>query len=134
MSNRAIIVGEIEIAVPNKSGIIAEISKLVSAVGVHIIALRAYCIGNAGFIHFVTDDNKKALEVLAKTKYKLKEQKVVLVVLKNEIGTVNTITEQLSSQDIDIYAAYLTSGTGGDTTMVIQAKDPHGILDILNND
>ena len=60
MSNRALIVQELEVTVSNKPGKIAEISNIVSAAGVNIVALRAYCIGNAGFIHFVTDNNTLA--------------------------------------------------------------------------
>ena len=126
---------EISLAVANKVGILADISKLLLDAGVNIEAVAGYAAGNEAKIMLVTADVQKSMESLKKSSYasSIKESEVLLVELENKPGALKLITAALASGGIDIKQIYGTACTCGcPAKIVFSTSDNKKALALLN--
>jgi hypothetical protein len=100
---------ELVISVPNKAGIMANISKLLADHGINIEGVAGYAQNNEAKIMFVADDALRAKETLVKGGYKaIKENEVIVLDLENKPGALKAITAKLMKENIDIRYTYGT--------------------------
>jgi len=59
---------QLMIYVNNEVGKLAEVTRVISASGINLIAVCAYAVDNTGVIMFVTEDNEKAKKTLKNKK------------------------------------------------------------------
>jgi len=105
---------EIVVAVVNKIGVLADISKIVADHGINIEAVAGYAKDNEAEIMLVTSDNLRTGDALRKANYKsIKEREVVIVELENKPGAIKQVTVTLASHGIDIRHIYGTTCAGG---------------------
>ena len=101
---------EIVISVPNKVGVLANISKVLADHGINVEGIAGYSANNEARIMLVADDTLRAKEALIKAGYKsAKENEVVLVILENNPGALKSLSAKLVAEKIDIKYTYATA-------------------------
>lgn len=111
---------ELIVKMPNKVGILANISKILADRGINIEGVAGYAANNEASIMFVADDTLRAKEALAKGGYgNIKENEVVVVDLENKPGALKAITAKLAAEKIDIKYAYGTACPEGCPARII---------------
>ena len=111
---------EIVITVPNKIGILANVSKILADHGINIEGVAGYSSNNEAKIMLVADDTLRAKEALIKGGYKnTKENEVLVLELENKPGALKVITARLAEEKIDIKYTYGTACPSGCPARII---------------
>lgn len=101
---------EIVVTVTNRTGILADMSKVLADHGINIVAVAGYATDNEAKIMVVTEDNLRASDALIKAGYKgARENPVVIVELEDKPGALRNITTKLAAENIDIRYIYGTA-------------------------
>lgn len=101
---------EIVMTVPNKVGILANVSKILADHGINIEAVAGYVAKDEATIMLVAEDTLRAKEAIQKAGYKnTKENEVIVLDLENKPGALKSITAKLAAEKIDIKYAYGTA-------------------------
>lgn len=125
---------ELNFMVPDKVGLLNEISKSLANAGVNIVSLTAYEMdGNANFM-MVASDSTKAKEVLESKGYKADMNEVVLYELENKVGAMTTMTDKLTAAGINMRYLYGTTGTPDTPALLVFASDNNAkAIEVLNS-
>ena len=130
--NKATLEKQLMITVDNKVGTLAEISTVIAAEGINMIALCAYAAGNTGVVMFVSEDNAKAKRLLKAKKYNVREEEVVLFNVENRSGALQAITQRIANAGIDVTLMYGSVHKQGRTSpMVMTSEDNEAALTII---
>lgn len=106
---KAILTKEISIDTPNGVGIAAKVAQLVSGQAkANIRAAWASGVNGSGHFSLITDANQKVMDALKGEFPKLKEQDVLVFDVKNALGDIAMVTEQLSKANLNINYLYTT--------------------------
>lgn len=110
MIKAANLVKEITVAVENKIGVLANISRILADHDINIEGVAGYAMDGKANIMVVCDDTLRAGDALKKAGYKgLKESEVIVVDLENKAGALKVLTEKLAAAGIDIRYTYGTA-------------------------
>ena len=113
MIKDASLIKEVVVALENKVGALANISKILADKDINIAAVAGYSENGNAKIMLVTDDNLRAVEALQKGGYKtVKESEAVLVDLINKTGALKNLTAKLASEGVSIKYIYGSQCTG----------------------
>lgn len=120
---------QLVITVDNRVGTLAEVTKIISASGINLVAICAYAVDNKGVIMFVSEDNEKALKLLKAKKYEIREEPVVLVTIDNKPGTLQSMCEKISAAGIDLTLIYASVAKGDSSSrIVLISEDNRAVL------
>ena len=97
---------QLMITVNNRVGTLAEVTNVISASKINLIAITASAIDNTGHIMFVTENNKEAKRLLKTKKYDVREEPVVLVTLDHKPGALQAVTTKIAQAGIDLTLIY----------------------------
>lgn len=116
---------EIVVAVPNKAGILANISKILAEHGINIEGVAGYVTDNDARLMLVTEDNLRAVDALKKAGYEsIRESEIVMAELMNKAGALKSFTAKLTAGGIDIKYIYGTAGEGASPArMMLSTSD-----------
>lgn len=123
---------QIRFVLPNRIGLLEEVSASVSAAKVNITAVAAYEQGKTAVFMLITDSGAKAKKVLAKMGAEISEEDVMLLEMPNRVGELQKIAGKIAAVGIDIKEIYGTTGSGRTSTCVIRTGDDRKALKILN--
>ncbi len=125
MVKNANLAKEIVVTMPNKIGILANISKMLADHGINIEGVAGYASNNEAKIMIVVDDTLRAKEALEKAGYKSVSQSGVVVVdLENKPGALKGVTAKLAGEKIDIKYTYgTTCPEGCPARLVLSTSD-----------
>ncbi len=113
---------ELVVAMPNKVGILADMSKIMADHGINIEGACGYAANNEAKIMLVVDDVLRGKEALQKGGYKaIKENEVIDIVLENKPGALKVLTAKLAKDNIDIKYTYGSVCAGGCPARIIVA-------------
>jgi hypothetical protein len=120
---------EIVVKVRNRTGLLFDLSRLISEMGVSVLAVNGVVSGDDSVIRLVTDDNLRAKEALAAKNYVVREEDVILAELPHKPGLLKRITEALVLEEIDIRLVYGTALVGRDTCLLVlhTSNDEHAL-------
>lgn len=110
---------EVVVRRKNDVGILFEISTLLSDKGVNILGVSAGVCGEDCLIRLMTDDNRKAKDVLATNNFTPEEENVVLVGLPHRPGTLKQVTKTLAQEGIDIRHVYAAADREQDHCLLV---------------
>lgn len=124
---------ELHFEVPDKVGLLNEISSALAGAGVNIITISAYAKeGKAKFL-MVTSDSAKATEVLKGKGYEVKENEVVLYELENKVGAAADMTKKLADAEVNMDYLYGTTGAADTPALlVISSNNNAKAVEVLN--
>lgn len=108
----ATIAQEIQVDTDNMVGTLARVTASIKEAGVNIRALSAWAEGDKGRFRIVTEDNDKAIQAIENAGFSARQKEMILIDLKNEVGTLAEVGQKLGDAGINItYCFVSTSGT-----------------------
>ena len=97
---------QLMICVSNKVGTLAEVTSVIAASGINLVAMCAYALADMVAIMFVTEDNNEAKKQLEQRNLNVVEEEVILLTIENKPGTLQRVTEKVAEAGIDLTLIY----------------------------
>ena len=113
-------VKQLSLELPNKPGMLSQISEIMGENGINIIGL--FIVGNQGIMHFVANEPEKAANVLASAGYKVGEQDIIAAETPHHPGGLNAVLKPLKEANVNVEYLYSYLG-GGDRTILLLGVD-----------
>jgi hypothetical protein len=110
---------EVVVRRKNDIGILFHISTLLSENDVNILGVSAGVCGEDCLIRLITDDNRKAEDVLSANSFLSDEESVVLVDVSHRSGTLKQLTKVLAQEGIDIRHVYAAADKEEDKCLFV---------------
>lgn len=124
---------ELLVVTRNEPGTFARLTEPLDRNNIAIECFTSYAWGNETAFRLVTDNNRKARDVLAKSGFNVQENAVTLWYMDNSPGALCKATKALAKASIDTYCSYMTTMPNSQTTIVaFNTNDAHKTLNILN--
>jgi hypothetical protein len=123
---------EISFTMPNKAGLLSEVSRAIAGAGVNITAICAYAMGDTAYFMLTTASNVKAKKALVPLSVAVEERDVVEVELLNRPGELQKVAKRIANAGIDIEYMYATAGAGKSTTCVFKTADDKNTIKVIN--
>jgi len=127
---RARKVKQLSFSLPNKIGLLAEVSSAMAKAQVNIKSICAYERGY-GFFMMVTDNHTKANNVITKLGAVVYLEDVLAVEMPNKVGQLEKITKKISDAGIDIHFVYGSEGDGKRGTLILKTANDRKVLRLL---
>ena len=126
-------VNQISVFVENKSGALAQITKVLSDGGVNMRALSIAETQDFGVLRLIADDDRKAAFVLSDAGYILSVTPVLAVVIRDEPGSLAQTLAILAEAGIDVEYTYaFLTPKPGTACMIFRVKDNDAAEQILS--
>ena len=127
-------VEQISIFLENKSGRLAEVTKMLSQVDVNIRALSLADTSDFGVLRLIVNDNLKAKEALKNNGFTVGQTEVVAVEVPDKPGGLNFILEILYKEQINIEYMYTCVRQNQDNAiMIFRFEDTNNAIKALIN-
>ena len=123
---------EISFTMPNKAGLLSEVSRAISGASVNITAICAYAMGDTAYFMLATASNVKAKKALEPLGGAIKERDVVEVELLNRPGELQKVAKRIADAGIDLEYMYATAGAGKSTTCVFKTANDMKVIKVIN--
>ncbi len=124
-------VTEIRLSMPNRVGLLSEITTAVAKAKVNINAICAYALENNAFFNLITSSNAKAKKALAPLGFGIEEKDVIQVEVPNKPGELQKAAKKIADAGIDIDFMYATTA-GGKATCVFKTADDQTAIKVVN--
>jgi len=125
-------VKEISFTIPNKVGLLSDVTTAIAGAKVNIAALCAYAMENSAYFMLTTDSNAKAKKALGSLGAGIEEKDVVEVEMPNKPGELQKVAKRLADVGIDIEYMYATAGGGKTATCVFKTADDQKAIKVIN--
>ncbi|MCU0532221.1 MAG: hypothetical protein MUE76_09080, partial [Syntrophales bacterium] len=110
---------QLTFVVPNRVGLLSEVTTFLANGKINIEALCAYGRGPEGVFMIVTDNNAKAKKILTQMGAEVTVEEIIAVELPNKPGQLQKVAKKVSEADVDINYVY-GSPTRGKMTVVFK--------------
>ena len=125
-------VEQISIFLENKSGRLAEVTRLLGDGGVNIRALTLADTTDFGILRLIVSDKARALEVLKKAGFTVGTTEVVAVEVPDRPGGLSGILDSLGEAGINVEYMYaFVEKSGDDAVVIFRFDDPDKAIAIL---
>ena len=125
-------VKEISFTMPNKVGLLSEVTTAIAGAKVNITAICAYAMDNDAYFMLTTDSNAKAKKALAPLGVTIEEGDVVEIEVPNKAGELQKVAKRLADAGIDVEYMYATAGAGKTATCVFKTADDKKTIKVVN--
>lgn len=117
---------------PNKVGLLSEVSGALTKARVNIDALCAYEMEDKAYFMLAADSPVRATKALAPLGGEIKEEEVVAVEMPNRPGELEKVAKKLADAGININLIYGTTGTGKASTCFFKTGDNKKAIRLIN--
>ncbi len=125
-------VEQISIFLENKSGRLAEVTRLLGDGGVNIRALTLADTTDFGILRLIVSDKARALEVLKKAGFTVGTTEVVAVEVPDRPGGLSGILDSLGEEGINVEYMYaFVEKSGDDAVVIFRFDEPDKAIAIL---
>jgi hypothetical protein len=122
---------QLSFSLPNKIGLLSELTSFITAAKINIQAICAYGMGEEGYFMIITDDNAKAKKVISHMGAEVKTEEVVAVEVPNKMGQLQQVAKKISDAGIDISYVY-GSPVKSRMTVILKTADDKKALKALS--
>ena len=122
---------QLSFSLPNKIGLLSELTSFITAAKINIHAICAYGMGEEGYFMIITDDNAKAKKVISHMGAEVKTEEVVAVEVPNKMGQLQQVAKKISDAGIDISYVY-GSPVKSRLTVILKTADDKKALKALS--
>ena len=129
---RARKVKEISFTMPNKVGLLSEVTMAVAGAKVNITAICAYAMGDSALFLLTVDSNAKAKKSLALLGVGIEERDAIEVEMPNKPGELQKVAKKIADSGINIEYMYGTAGKGKTPTCVFKTADDPKAIRVIN--
>ena len=113
---------QLSFSLPNRIGLLSELSSFLTAAKINIEAICAYGMGDEGYFMIVTDNNAKAKKVISQMGAEVKVEEVIAVEMPNKAGQLRQAAKRISDAGVDIDYVY-GSPVQGKMTVIFKTAD-----------
>jgi hypothetical protein len=124
-------VKQLSFSLPNKIGLLAEVTGALAAVNVNIEAICAYERGY-GFFMMVTDNHTKAKNVITKMEGVVHLEDVIAVEVPNKVGELEKVTKKIAKAGIDTLFVYGSPSDGKKGILILKTANDRKAMGLLN--
>ena len=113
------IVNQISVFLENKSGRLADVTRVMAQNGINI---RALCIADTidyGLLRLIVNDPDKAKEILTKEGFTVTQTPVLALEIPDKPGGLAGVIALLAKKEINVEYIYAFVGTSGENAVVI---------------
>ncbi|UCD79726.1 MAG: ACT domain-containing protein [Desulfobacterales bacterium] len=97
---------QLSFILPDKIGLLAEVTAFITAAKINIEAICAYGMGDEGYFMMITDNNAKAKKLISNMGAEVKTEDVIAVEVPNKVGQLQQAARKISDAGIDIAYVY----------------------------
>jgi hypothetical protein len=112
-------VDQISIFLENKSGRLAEVTKVLGAAGINIRALSLADTSDFGILRLIVNDSAKATDVLKANQFTVSMTQVVAVEVNDRPGGLGHILDLLQKEGINVEYMYAFVERSSDNAVII---------------
>jgi len=123
---------QLSFTMPNRAGLLSEVTAAVLGAKVNINTLCAYELENNAYFMLTVDSNAKTKKALAKLGIESKEEDVVAVEMPNRVGELEKVAKKIADAGININYIYGTTGTGKSSICVFKTSDNTKTIILIN--
>jgi hypothetical protein len=125
-------VKQLSFSMPDRPGLLSEITGAISGAKVNINAVCAYAMDNNAFFMMITESNAKAKKAVSKLNITPKEEDVIAVEMPNTTGSLQKVAKRISDAGININYMYGTAGAGKSSVCVFSTSDDKKAIKAIN--
>jgi len=123
---------QLSIIMPDKVGLLSEISTAISNAKVNMSAICAYGMEGKAYFMVITDSNAKAKKAVSPLVGEIKEEDVITVEMPNRVGELQKVAKKIADAMINIIYMYGTAGTGKSSICVFKTADDKKAIKVIN--
>lgn len=112
-------VEQISIFIENKSGRLAEVTRILGEAGVNIRALSLADTSDFGILRLIVNDREKAKQVLKEKGFTVSKTEVVAVEVPDRPGGLSQILQSLDRESINVEYMYAFVERCGENAVII---------------
>lgn len=112
-------------------GILAKLVAPLAQNNINVECFTGYEWGTEAAIRLVTNNNRKARELIAKAGYNVQESATVLWETPNSPGVLRKAASALAEQKVNIFCTYATGDTGKTSKVAFTTSDANKTADTL---
>ncbi|HOD35900.1 MAG TPA: ACT domain-containing protein [Syntrophales bacterium] len=103
---------QLTFTLPNRVGLLAEVTSFIATAKINIEAICAYGRGEEGVFMIVTDHNAKARKILTHMGAEVKTEDVIIVEVPNKPGQLHAASKKIAAAVVDIAYVYASPSKG----------------------
>jgi hypothetical protein len=112
-------VDQISIFLENKSGRLAEVTRVLGNAGINVRALSLADTSDFGILRLIVNDSAKAVDVLKKNQFTVSTTQVVAVEVSDRPGGLAHILDILQKENINVEYMYAFVERSSDNAVII---------------
>ncbi|MFA4874087.1 MAG: hypothetical protein WC956_02545 [bacterium] len=125
---------ELLVVTQNELGMMARLTTPLSKNNINIECFTAYEWGHEAAFRIVTDNNRKARDILRSEGFNVQENPVALWYTTNEPGRITKAAMALANAHINTFCSYSTGVPNSDATVIaFDTSDTKKTIEVLNN-
>jgi hypothetical protein len=124
-------VRETSFTMPNRVGLLSEITAAIAKAKVNITAICAYAMENEAYFMLTTNSPAKAKKALTPLGRGIEEREVVEVEVPNKPGELQKVAKRIADAGVDIEYMYATAGAGK-ASCVFKTADDLKAMKVIN--
>lgn len=114
---------ELQIRVPDRTGVLGEIAAALGAKKINLRAVNAWVEGNEGVVRMVVDKHAAAKKELAAHGWRAEEKEVLELELSDRPGALGEKASKLGAAGVDITHVYVGVGGARRATVFLGVSD-----------
>ena len=123
---------QLSIFVENKPGKINKITGILEKEKINLKAMTIADSGTFGIVKIITDNNRKAFDVLKKANFLVSFQDVVVVEIPDRVGAFHRVAKILEDEKINIEDAYgFIIEEGEKAALILKVPEPERVEKVL---
>ncbi len=129
---KAIRLKQLSFSMPDRAGLLFEITDAIETAKVNITSICAYGMDNTAYFMLTTESNARAKKALIQCGIEVKEEEVVAVDLPNKVGELQKVAKKIADAGINIIYMYATAATGKSSNCIFKTSDDKKALRVIN--
>jgi len=115
---------EIVVEAEDRPGILATIGELFGEIEINIVAAAAFTFAGKGHLHFVVDEDARAVAALERAGFKIMQiHEVLTVTLDDKPGELGRYARKLADSGVNIMSIYTAGARGGEKELILAVDD-----------
>ena len=115
----------------DRVSLLADISYVLGKSNVNIESLNVEILGGKAIISLIVKDPKKAKSVLESNNFNTAELDAIVIKVKNHIGEMAKITDNLSKQRVNVQNLSLISSSSNEGVFALRVDKPRKAIKLL---
>lgn len=123
---------QINFTMPDRAGLLSEITAAVAGAKVNITAICAYGMEKTAYFMMTTNSNAKAKKALSKLGVKSKEDDVVAVEMPHRVGELQKTAKRIAEARVNIIYMYGTASGGKASICIFKTSNDKKTISAIN--